>query len=77
MPRVCVDKQTGTTAATKKEVDNPCLIWYKEGPQAGRLWKTERKPTNAGEKGKDAGDMPSREELHGGGNGSMDEQGFC
>ena len=29
MPRVCVDKQTGTTAATKKYVDNGYLIWYR------------------------------------------------
>jgi hypothetical protein len=29
MTRVCVDKQTGTLAATKKQVDNECLIWFK------------------------------------------------
>ena len=28
MPRVCVDKQTGTTAVAKKYVDNECLIWF-------------------------------------------------
>jgi hypothetical protein len=28
MTRVCVDKQTGTTAAIKKYVDKRYLIWY-------------------------------------------------
>jgi len=28
MPRVWVDKQTQTTAAIKKYVDNPYLIWF-------------------------------------------------
>lgn len=31
MPRVCVDKQTRTTPATKKYVDNRYLIWFTGG----------------------------------------------
>jgi hypothetical protein len=43
MPRVWVDKQTRTTAATKKYVDNPYLIWFGRGKERNFLWKTRLK----------------------------------
>jgi hypothetical protein len=42
MPRVCVDKQTGTTAATKKRVDKRYLIWYKTGWKPAVCGKPDR-----------------------------------
>jgi hypothetical protein len=35
-----VDKQTRTTSATKKYVDNPYLIWFARGKVVVFLWKT-------------------------------------
>jgi hypothetical protein len=40
MPRVWVDKQTRTTSAIKKYVDNPYLIWFAYGKEGRFLWKT-------------------------------------
>jgi len=36
-----VDKQTSTTTATKKYVDNQYLNWYTLSSWAIALWKTE------------------------------------
>jgi hypothetical protein len=36
MPRIAVDKQTRITAAIKKWVDNPYLIWFR--PPAGAIF---------------------------------------
>ena len=42
MTRVCVDKQTRTTSATKKYVDKGYLTWY-EWPERGcGLWKSDQ-----------------------------------
>ena len=55
MPRVCVDKQTRTTAATKKWVDNGCLIWFIIAPDLHHsLWKS-------GEQRHQSGRNPRRE----------------
>jgi hypothetical protein len=45
MPRVCVDKQTRTTSAIKKHVDNPYLIWFGRVEAVVFLWKTRLKFT--------------------------------
>jgi hypothetical protein len=39
MPRVWVDKQTRTTVAIKKYVDNPYLIWFVYAGDVPSLWK--------------------------------------
>ena len=43
MPRLSVDKQTPTTSATKKRVDNGCLIWFITRKMPLRLWKSDQK----------------------------------
>ena len=43
MPRLSVDKQTPTTTATKKRVDNGCLIWFITRQMPFCLWKSDKK----------------------------------
>ena len=43
MTRVSVDKRFGTTAITKKDVDNHYLTWFKRVLGRAGLWKTEEK----------------------------------
>ena len=49
MTRLYVDKQTQTTTATIKCVDNWCLIWFTFSRKQAALWKTEEKCINSGQ----------------------------
>jgi hypothetical protein len=51
-----VDKQTRTTAATKKYVDNGYLMWFKLTTATTSLWKTENYPKKNYKKGREPGE---------------------